>query len=119
MGAMPAAGIPPTSSPMATPQPGAGLAQAARTSVQAAIDVLQQALPALGATSDEGQAVLNALKTLTKSFGRSESKNRELMPAEIMQLLAGLPKGTGGPVGAPSPMMPKPPGAAGAAPPPV
>lgn len=77
---------------MAQPQQAEGLKQAARVNVTMAIDILQQALPAMGAASEEGQALLNALKTLTKAFGQTEQKSRELIPAEIAQMLSALPQ---------------------------
>jgi hypothetical protein len=81
---------------MATPEPKEGLRQAAMINVQLAIDLLTQSLPALGGTSEEGGAVLNAVKSLTKKFGKTESKTKELIPAEIMQLMKNLPQAGGG-----------------------
>lgn len=77
---------------MAQPQPAEGLKSAARVNITMAIDILQQSLPAMGAATPEGQAVLNALKTLTKAFGQTEQKSRELIPAEIAQMLSALPQ---------------------------
>lgn len=86
---------PPVPAPMATPEPKEGLRQAAMVNVQMAIDLLTQSLPALGSTSDEGDAVLNAVKTLSKRFGKSESKTKELIPAEILQMIKTLPQAGG------------------------
>ena len=86
---------PPAPAPMATPEPKEGLRQAAMVNVQMAIDLLTQSLPALGSTSDEGDAVLNAVKTLSKRFGKSESKTKELIPAEILQMIKTLPQAGG------------------------
>jgi len=94
-GATPPGG--PTGSPMSQPQQAEGLKTAARVNITMAIDILQQSLPAMGAATEEGQAVLNALKTLTKAFGKTETKSRELIPAEIMQLLSALPQTNPGP----------------------
>jgi hypothetical protein len=99
-GVAPAIGGPdataPMPGPMATPEPKEGLRQAAMINVQLAIDLLTQSLPALGGTSEEGGAVLNAVKSLTKKFGKTESKTKELIPAEIMQLMKNLPQAGGG-----------------------
>jgi hypothetical protein len=69
----------------------AGLAANARMQVTMAMDVLGQALPALDVKSAEGQAVLKALQTLSKAFGESANKSRDLIPSEVMTLLSGLP----------------------------
>jgi hypothetical protein len=108
---------------MLTPQKAGGHAAGAKAAVMVAMKVMEQTLPQFGATTEEGKAVLTAIKSLAKAFGEEESKSKELMPAEIQQLLAGL----AGP-GAPSAGMPgpKPPGAPppggpppGGAPPPM
>lgn len=94
-GPLPEGGTPPggpMGAPMSQPNAAEGLKAGARVNVTMAIDILQQALPAMGAATPEGQAVLNALKTLTKAFGKTEAKSRELIPAEVMQLLSGLPQ---------------------------
>lgn len=114
-------GAPPTASPggdagpapgpMMTPQKAGGHTAGAKAAVMVAMKVLEQTLPQFGAMTDEGKAVLSCLKSLGKAFGEQESKDKELMPAEIQQLLSGL----AGP-GAPSAGMPGPPG--GAPPPP-
>ena len=85
----------PTSTPMSTPQPNEGLKQAARTQVQIARRQLEHALPALGSDTDEGKAVLKCLNTLSGPFGKTEDKDRELIPAEIASLVSGA----GGPDG--------------------
>lgn len=85
----------PLPSPIATPEPKEGLKQSAMVNVQMAIDLLTQSLPSLGSMSEEGDAVLNAIKTLSKKFGKSETKNRELIPAEILQLVRNLPQAGG------------------------
>lgn len=125
MGMPPAPGGPgagPTPTPMTTPQPNEGLKKAARVQIQMAIKLLQQQLPHFEFDSEEGKAVMDALKNLTRGFGKSEEKDRQLFPAEIMQLLSGaaappspmaaaggagpLPGGPGGPIpGAGAPPM--------------
>jgi len=107
-GAPAGGGMPPVSAPMSTPQPNDGEKQAAKVKVQQAMDLLEQTLPELGSESEEGAAVLQVLSALSKKFGGAErARSKELMPAEIMNLIASLPRGEGG-------MKPPPPGAGGA-----
>lgn len=116
-GGMPPGMGAPASAPMSTPQPNAGEKQAAMAQVQMAMDVLERALPGLGSETEEGQAIINVLGSLSKSFGGAQrAKSKELVPAEIQNMLAALPKGAGGapggmPGGAPMPGggMPHPP----------
>lgn len=86
---------PPMGAPMSTPEPKEGEKASARINVQMAMDLLQQSLPALGAESEEGQAIMKVVRDLTKSFGERESKSKELVPAEIMQLMQTLPQAGG------------------------
>jgi hypothetical protein len=93
----PAGGIPPVSSPMSTPQPAEGEKQGAMIKVQQAMDLLEQALPDFGSESEEGKIVLQVLSGLGKKFGGADrARSKELMPAEIMNLMASLPRGPGG-----------------------
>jgi hypothetical protein len=94
----------PVSAPMSTPQKNEGEKHAALSQVQMAIDLLEQTLPPFGSESDEGQTVLDALKTLSKTFSSKKDTARGLIPSEIMNLVSGMPKGAGG-------GMPPPPGA--------
>lgn len=89
----------PTASPMSTPQPNEGLKQSARVQVQIARRQLEQALPALGSDTDEGRCVLSVLSKLAGVFGKTEDKDRELIPAEIASLVSGM-EGTPGAAGA-------------------
>ena len=123
-GGPPTAGPPgaagPAPGPMMTPQKAGGHTAGAKAAVMVAMKVLEQTLPAFGATTDEGKAVLAAIKAVAKAFGEQESKDKELMPAEIQQLLSGL-AGPGTPnAGQPGP-PPPPQGAPppGGAPPPM
>jgi len=107
----------PAPGPMMTPQKAGGHTAGAKAAVMVAMKVMEQSLPAFGATTEEGKAVLNAIKAIAKVFGEQESKDKELMPAEIQQLLSGL----AGP-GAPSAGQPGPPPGGpppGGAPPPM
>ena len=85
---------------MATPQQPKGLQQAEKVHVMMSMDLLAQAIPALGPQSEEGQAVMKALQILSKQFGKTQDKSRDLVPAEIMQLLSALPQAGGGNPGA-------------------
>jgi hypothetical protein len=88
---------PPMASPMSTPEPKMGSKAAANINIQMAMDLLEQSLPALGSESEEGQQIMKSLTSLHKVFGKREAKNRELMPAEIMQMIQTLPQGGGMP----------------------
>ena len=87
--------IPPMASPMSTPEPKMGSKAAANINIQMAMDLLEQSLPALGSESEEGQQIMKSLGSLHKVFGKRESKNRELMPAEIIQMMQTLPQAGG------------------------
>lgn len=117
---MPEAGAPvdgaPSAAPMMTPQEPAGQKQGARVNVLMAVKILERALADFGSTTEEGEAVLSAIKSLSRKFGKQESQTQELLPAEmgiIQQALAG-PGQTGGPPGMPPggapPAPPGPPG---------
>jgi hypothetical protein len=95
---------------MSTPQPNSGEKEAAKIKVQQAMDLLEQSLPDFGAESEEGGAVLQVLSTLGKKFGgQDRARSKELMPAELMNLMSSLPRGPGG-------MKPPGPGGAGGPP---
>lgn len=87
----------PAASPMTTPQPQEGLQKAARVEVQLAVKQLQKVLPAFPIESDENKAVMAALRAIQNAFGKTEDKDRELIPAEILQLLSQVGPGTQGP----------------------
>jgi len=99
---------------MLTPQKPAGQQQTGRVKVLIAIHALQTAIPELGVLSEEGKTVLDAIRTLTKRFGKSEDSDKGLMPAEIAQIMQRA--GPGAAPVAPKPAAP-PAAAAGAAPP--
>ena len=104
--------MPPVSSPMSTPQNNAGEKQGAMTQVQMAMDILERTLPAFGSESEEGNSIIDVLGKLGKQFGGAQrAKSKEMMPSEIMNLVASLPKGPGG-------MQPHPPGPPPGMPPP-
>ena len=85
----------PIGAPMSTPEPKMGEKETAAINVQTAMDLLEQSLPKLGGDSDEGKAVMDAVDKLAKVFGKRESKTRELMPTEIMNMISALPQAGG------------------------
>lgn len=85
--------MPPVSSPMSTPQPNEGEKQGAMAQVQMATKILEQTLAAFGSDTEEGMAVLDALRGLGKKFGASSEKGRDLIPSEIMNMVGSMPQG--------------------------
>jgi len=85
----------PMSSPMTTPEPQEGYMEQARLNVMMALDMLQNALQEFGMESEEGMALQKVVGDLTSKFGERESSTRELMPAEIMNLIQTLPQAGG------------------------
>ena len=85
----------PMASPMSTPEPKMGNREAAMINLAMAMDLLEQALPALGSETPEGQKVLGAIRTMTSVIGPKKAKTNELQPAEIMQMLQTLPQAGG------------------------
>lgn len=94
-GGMSAPEAPPMGAPMTTPEPKMGEKETATINVQTAMDLLEQALPKIGSDSEEGRAIVDAVTKLTKIFGKREAKTRELMPAEIMNMISSLPQAGG------------------------
>ena len=88
-------GAPPMAAPMSTPEPKLGSKEGAMVNIQMALDLLQQSLPALGSDTEEGQAIMKTIGSLSKIFGSRGDKARELIPAEIMQLMSTLPQAGG------------------------
>lgn len=86
---------PPMASPMTTPEPKSGNKEGARINVQMAMDLLQQSLPAFGSDSEEGKAILEIMKKMGSTFGMREAQTRELVPAEILQMIQTLPQAGG------------------------
>ena len=86
---------PPMPSPMSTPEPQAGMQEQARLNVMMALDMLQNALQTFGVASEEGQALQDVVGKITSKFGSRESETRQLMPAEIMNLIQTLPQAGG------------------------
>ena len=86
---------PPMPSPMSTPEPQAGQQEQARLNVMMALDMLQNALQTFGMASPEGQTLQDVVSKITSKFGERESETRQLMPAEIMNLIQTLPQAGG------------------------
>ena len=85
----------PMASPMTTPEPQEGNMEQARLNVMMALDMLQNALQEFGMESEEGDALREAISEITEKFGQREASTRELMPAEIMNLVQTLPQAGG------------------------
>ena len=86
---------PPMSAPMSTPEPKMGNREGALVNIGLAMDLIEQALPALGSESQEGQRVLAALRTLTNVVGGKKESVHELKQSEILQMLQALPQAGG------------------------
>ena len=93
--ALSGAETPPMAAPMLTPEDAKGDQAGAKVNIQIAMDLMQQALPAFGSESVEGKKILDVLTSLARVFGETEGKTRELIPAEILQMVQSLPQ-TGG-----------------------
>jgi hypothetical protein len=96
VGSAPPPMAPPMPTPMAAPEQKAGVRENALVNISMALDLIEQALPALGSESDEGKKALSALSTLTAILGPKKQKAGELQNAEILQLLQNLPQAGGG-----------------------
>lgn len=89
------AGGAPVTAPMTSPQQNEGQQQAAMVDISMAMDLLEKSLPLFGSETDQGRSLLSALTGLSKTFGEQRDKGRQLVPAEIMQLMQSLPQGGG------------------------
>ena len=96
VGEAPPAGPPPMPTPMSTPEPKAGVRENALVNISMALDLIEQALPALGSETEEGKKALSALSSLTSVLGPKKQRAGELQNAEILQLLQNLPQAGGG-----------------------
>lgn len=85
----------PMASPMSTPEPKMGNREGAMINLSMAMDLIEQALPAIGSETDEGQKALAALRTLTGILGPKKGKTNELQSNEILQMLQSLPQAGG------------------------
>ena len=86
---------PPMAAPMSTPEPKMGSREGAMINLSMAMDLIEQALPALGSESPEGQKALNVLRQMSGILGPRKEKAKDLQGAEIMQMLQSLPQAGG------------------------
>jgi hypothetical protein len=84
----------PAAAPMSTPQDKKGLVAAAHTNLHIATNMLEEALPAFGSESPEGQKIISALKILGGLMGKRDTS--DLVPAEVLQMVRRLPQMGGG-----------------------
>jgi hypothetical protein len=110
----------PMASPMSTPEPKMGNREGALIALSHAMDLIEQALPALNSESEEGQNLLKVMGLITKVIGPRKDKARELQGSEVLQMLQALPQGGGstpeGQALSKAPMIPNMPPVPGAAP---
>jgi hypothetical protein len=85
----------PMAAPMSTPEPKMGSREGAMINISMAMDLIEQALPAFGSESPEGQKALSVLRQLSGVLGGKKEKTKELQNAEIMQMLQNLPQAGG------------------------
>lgn len=85
---------PPAAAPISRPQDKKGLKAAAMTNVHIAANMLEEALPAFGSESQEGQKILSALKVIGPMLAKRDTS--DLVPAEVMQMVKSLPQMGGG-----------------------
>ena len=83
---------PPMGAPMSTPEPKMGSKEGALINIGMVIDLLEQSLPALGADSEEGKTIMDAISKLNKMLGGRKASTNELQQAEIMQLMRLSPR---------------------------
>ena len=67
---------------------------AAGTNIHIAINMLEEALPAFGAESPEGQKLMKALNILGPMVAKKD--NSDLVPAEVRQMVMSMPQMGGG-----------------------
>jgi hypothetical protein len=85
----------PMASPMSTPEPQSGDQEQARLNIMMALDMLQQALGIFTEDTEEGKTLATVVADLTRRFGERESETRQLVPAEIMNMIENLPQAGG------------------------
>ena len=110
----------PMSAPMSTPEPKMGNREGAMVNLSMAMDLIKQALPALGADSEEGKKLLSTIRMITGVLGNKQDQASALQPSEILQMLQTLPQAGGAtPEGKAMAQAPAIPGMAAPAPSPV
>ena len=86
---------PPMGAPMSTPEPKMGNREASMINLGMAQDMLEQALPAIGSQTPEGEKIIAAIRAITGVIGPRKAKTGELQQSEILQLLQNLPQAGG------------------------
>jgi hypothetical protein len=89
------AATPPMASPMSTPEEKKGEQEKARLNVMMALDMLQSAIGAFAPDSEENQTIQKVVADITRRFGEREGDTRQLIPAEILQMIQTLPQAGG------------------------
>lgn len=89
------ADTPPMASPMSTPEAKKGEQEKARLNVMMAMDMLQSAIGAFDPDSPENLTIEKVVADITRRFGERESDTRQLIPAEILQMIQTLPQAGG------------------------
>jgi len=85
----------PMASPMSTPEPKAGEQEKARLNIMLALDMLQQSIGMFPEKSKEAKTLEDVVRSITMSFGEREADTRQLIPAEILQMIQTLPQAGG------------------------
>ena len=107
-------GTPPMGAAMSTPEPTMGSREGAMINLSMALDLIEQALPALG---PDGQKLMQTVRGLNQIIGPRKGKTNELQQSEILQMMQSLPQAGGASperramMSAPVPGMPQPGGA--------
>ena len=93
--ALSGASSPPMSSPMSTPEPKKGEEMQGRIDVQLGMGMLMSAMQKFPDGSPEQKAVKEVIGKLGSAFGEMDYKAKELVPAEILQMIQTLPQAGG------------------------
>jgi hypothetical protein len=93
--ALSGASSPPMSSPMSTPEPKKGEEMQGRIDVQLGMGMLMGAMQKFPDGSPEQKAVKEVIGKLGSTFGEMDYKAKELVPAEILQMIQTLPQAGG------------------------
>lgn len=84
----------PAGAPINAPQQKDGARETARVHVHIAMNMLEQALPAFGAESKDGKAILSVLSKLANAFG--DTNATDLIPAQLKEAVQSEPRMGGG-----------------------
>ena len=81
----------------AAPQDPKGTVEMAKVNLKIAIHLLEQAIPVFGTQSPQGKAVMSALSSLAKDFGKNEAE--DLTNSQLMNMFSQMQKTQGPPGG--------------------